>query len=93
LKAAEGAEGILREPAPFILQKSLDDFYVTYELNVYTDHAQQMSPTYSLLHRRSGDHVAALHAASGRQQGNDTGTVSSQRLCVGGITAFADRKR
>ena len=30
LMGAERTPGILREPPPFILEKSLDDFYVTY---------------------------------------------------------------
>jgi small-conductance mechanosensitive channel len=55
LQAAESTEGVLREPAPFILQKSLDDFYVTYELNAYTDHPQRMIETYSLLHQNIQD--------------------------------------
>ena len=33
--AAERTEGALKEPPPFVLQKSLGDFAVTYELNVY----------------------------------------------------------
>jgi small-conductance mechanosensitive channel len=55
LKAAERTEGILREPAPFILQKSLGDFYVTYELNAYTDKPQEMSQAYSHLHQNIQD--------------------------------------
>jgi small-conductance mechanosensitive channel len=55
LQAAESTEGVLREPAPFILQKSLDDFYVTYELNAYTDQAQGMSQIYSILHQNIQD--------------------------------------
>ena len=55
LKAAEGTEGILPEPAPFVLQKSLGDFYVTYELNAYTDRPQEMARTYSLLHQNIQD--------------------------------------
>ena len=55
LKAAERTEGVLREPAPFILQKSLDDFYVTYELNAYTDKPQLMAQTYSRLHQNIQD--------------------------------------
>jgi small-conductance mechanosensitive channel len=55
LKAAEGTEGILPEPAPFVLQKSLGDFYVTYELNAYTDRPQGMAHTYSLLHQNIQD--------------------------------------
>ena len=37
LQAAERTPGLLREPAPFVLQKSLGDFCVVYEINVYCD--------------------------------------------------------
>ena len=55
LLAAERTQGLLREPPPFILQTSLDDFYVTYELNVYTDAPQQMAKLYTDLHRNIQD--------------------------------------
>lgn len=55
LMAADRTTGLLREPPPFILQKSLDDFYVTYELNVYTDKAQEMATRYSELHQNIQD--------------------------------------
>jgi len=51
LKAAERTEGILREPKPFVLHTSLDDFFVAYELNVYKDSPQGMAQIYSELHR------------------------------------------
>jgi len=35
--AAERTPGLLREPQPFVLQKSLGDVSVVYELNVYVD--------------------------------------------------------
>ncbi len=55
LMAAERTPGLMREPAPFILQTSLDDFYVSYELNVYTDDPQRMPWTYADLHRNIQD--------------------------------------
>jgi small-conductance mechanosensitive channel len=55
LMAAEKTAGLLREPAPFVLQKSLDDFYVTYELNAYTDTPQGMARVYSELHKNIQD--------------------------------------
>ena len=55
LTAAEKTSGLLREPPPFILQKSLDDFYVTYELNVYTDKPLEMAKIYSELHQNIQD--------------------------------------
>ena len=51
LLAAERTEGILKEPRPFVHQKSLDDFYITYELNAYSGDPNKMAETYSDLHR------------------------------------------
>jgi len=55
LMAAEKTKGLMREPAPFILQRSLDDFYVSYELNVYTDTPRLMLDLYSELHQNIQD--------------------------------------
>jgi small-conductance mechanosensitive channel len=55
LMAAERTPGLMHEPAPFILQTSLDDFYVAYELNVYTDDPLKMTETYTDLHRNIQD--------------------------------------
>ena len=51
LLAAERTEGLAREPAPFVLQKSLGDFCVVYEINVPCDAPAQMAVLYSRLHR------------------------------------------
>ena len=56
LKAAAAAtENVLTEPAPFILQTALDDFYVHYELNAYTDKPNIMANIYSNLHQNIQD--------------------------------------
>jgi len=55
LQAAGHTPGLLHTPAPFILQTSLDDFYVSYELNAYTDSPQAMMKIYSDLHRNIQD--------------------------------------
>ncbi len=55
LMGAERTSGVLRKPPPFILQRSLDDFYVTYELNVYTDKPLEMVEIYSELHQNIQD--------------------------------------
>jgi small-conductance mechanosensitive channel len=55
LLAAERTVGILKEPKPFVFHASLDDFFVTYELNVYTDKPQEMMRTYSELHQNALD--------------------------------------
>ena len=51
LLAAERTPSVLREPPPFILQKSLGDFAVNYELNVYCDNPSAMYQLYTELHR------------------------------------------
>ena len=37
IAAARATENTLELPAPFVFQTGLDDFYVSYEINVYTD--------------------------------------------------------
>jgi small-conductance mechanosensitive channel len=49
--AAERTAGVLAEPAPFVLQQSLGDFAVNYELNVYCADADAMPRRYGELHR------------------------------------------
>ncbi|WP_372521869.1 mechanosensitive ion channel family protein [Sulfuricaulis sp.] len=49
--AAERTPGLLREPVPFVLQKLLGDFAVTYELNVYCDDPHTMALLYTALHQ------------------------------------------
>jgi small-conductance mechanosensitive channel len=51
LAAAERTRGLMPEPPPFVRQKSLGDFAITYELNVYCDSAQAMNALYTELHR------------------------------------------
>ncbi len=55
IKAAQATNGILSEPRPFVLQTSLDDFYVSYELNAYTDQPNKMAVVYSELHQNIQD--------------------------------------
>lgn len=55
IKAANKTEFILSEPAPFVLQTSLDDFYVSYELNGYTRESNKQRRVYSLLHQNIQD--------------------------------------
>ena len=55
LMAAERTPGLLKDPPPFVFQKSLDDFYVSYELNVYTDMPHAMGRLYSDLHQNIQD--------------------------------------
>jgi len=55
LKAAERTPGLLKDPRPFVLQTGLNDFYVSYELNAYTDRPLEMVSIYSDLHQNIQD--------------------------------------
>lgn len=55
IAAANETEHIKKDPRPFVLQTSLDDFYVSYELNAYTDKPQMMQKIYSELHSKIQD--------------------------------------
>lgn len=59
-KAARQIELLEETPSPFVLIKSLDDFYVQYELNAYTKNPEKSALTYSKLHDKIKD---ALHEA------------------------------
>lgn len=51
LKAAKKTKLLSRDNKPFVLHKSLNDFYVEYELNVYTKQSLKMTFIYSELHQ------------------------------------------
>jgi small-conductance mechanosensitive channel len=55
LEAAARTTHVEKTPAPFVLQTSLDDFYVSYQLNVYTRHPVGMRLIYGELHANIQD--------------------------------------
>jgi small-conductance mechanosensitive channel len=55
IDAAKATENILATPAPFVFQTALDDFYVHYQINAYTDQPNRMAKTYSDLHQHIQD--------------------------------------
>lgn len=55
ISAARATAHILPNPEPFVLQTSLDDFYVTYEINAYTDQPHKMANIYAELHQNIQD--------------------------------------
>ena len=57
--AAAQPEGVLPEPKPFVLQTSLDDFYVSYQLNAYTREASKQAGIYSRIHQLIQDQFNA----------------------------------
>ncbi|MBZ4034605.1 mechanosensitive ion channel family protein [Flavobacterium sp. 17A] len=55
IEAALKTEMTEKEPQPFVLQTSLDDFYVSYQINVYTKHPTKQPRIYSSLHQNIQD--------------------------------------
>jgi small-conductance mechanosensitive channel len=53
--AALRTDLLLKEPSPYVLQTSLDDFYVSYQLNAYTKTANMIPSIYSDLHQNIQD--------------------------------------
>ena len=78
LEAAKRTELILDTPEPFVLQTSLDDFYVSYEINGYTKVPNMQARIYSDLHQNiqdvcfeNGIEILSPHYRAGRD-GNAT---------------------
>ncbi len=55
LEAAAATEGFKAEPPPFVLQNSLGDFSVAYQINAYTEEVNRMAALYSNLHANIQD--------------------------------------
>lgn len=55
IAAARATTHILAKPEPFVLQTSLNDFYVTYEINAHTDQPNLMATIYAELHQNIQD--------------------------------------
>ena len=53
--AAERTAGIRAQPATFVVQKALDDFYVAYELRARLEHPEERFPVLSQLHAHIQD--------------------------------------
>jgi small-conductance mechanosensitive channel len=50
IAAARATPFVLERPAPFVLQTSLNDYHVSYQINVYTDKPREMLNLFSALH-------------------------------------------
>jgi small-conductance mechanosensitive channel len=55
IAAALATDGVNNDHPPFVLQTSLDDYYVSYQLNAYTSEPNKMPRTYSDLHQNIQD--------------------------------------
>lgn len=88
IDAALACDNILKDPKPFVYQTALDDFYVHYEINAYTDQPSRMAGIYSDLHQKiqdtfneAGVEIMSSHYANVRD-GNRT-TIPDQYLPQG----------
>jgi len=50
-EAADRTEELLKEPPPYVLQLSLGDFAINYEINAYCNDVSHLRRTYTLLHQ------------------------------------------
>ncbi len=55
INAALESDYIQEEPKPFVLQTSLDDYYVSYQINAYTKEPAKQALIYSSLHQKIQD--------------------------------------
>ena len=55
IDAALSTRDVLKAPRPFVLQTSLDDFYISYELNAFIANPHIMQLIYSELHQNIQD--------------------------------------
>jgi small-conductance mechanosensitive channel len=55
VSAAKSTSGVLNQPEPFVLQTSLDNSYVSYQINAYTNQPNRMADIYSELHQNIQD--------------------------------------
>lgn len=51
IEAALATKNVQQQPSPYVLKTALNDFYVNYEINVYTKAPEQMAITFSNLHQ------------------------------------------
>jgi small-conductance mechanosensitive channel len=87
IEAANRTHELLKEPKPFVLQTSLDDFYVSYQINCYTQKAEISATIYSELYGHIQDvfaenevEILSPHYRAGRD-GNEL-TIPKQNDTV-----------
>ncbi|MFA5418558.1 MAG: mechanosensitive ion channel family protein [Bacteroidales bacterium] len=97
ISAALKTEKVLHNPKPFVLQTSLDDFYVTYQLNAYIRDANMQAVIYSNLHQNildvcneSGIEIMSPHYRS--QRDGSKATIPTDYLANDYVTPFFNIK-
>lgn len=87
-EAADRTEYVVKEPKPYVLQTSLDDFYVSYQLCAFTKNPEKQAIIYSGLHtniqdvfNENGVEIMSPHYR-GQRDGNNT-TIPEEYLPKG----------
>lgn len=96
LKAAKNTKNLTREFKPFVLQKGLNDFYVEYELNVYTKQPKKMLHFYSELYKsilnefnEAGVEILSPHYSNLRD--GNTSTIPGVELASNPVEKVMDK--
>ncbi|MBB3700327.1 mechanosensitive ion channel [Flammeovirga yaeyamensis] len=78
-ESAEMTDGLIAGEIPFVLQTSLDDYYVSYQLNAYTKQPEKLGRIYSRLHQniqdvfsREGVEIMSPHYRANREDNEIT---------------------
>ncbi len=84
--AAKGVGDVLATPAPFVLQTSLDDFYVSYRLVVSTNRPERQLRILAEVHQRIQDEFAraGVEIMSPHYRAERDGTASTIPAVEGG---------
>lgn len=79
LTASDRTSGLMKEPKPFVFQTSLDDFFVTYQINGYTQEANRQAFVYSELHQHIQDccNEMGIEIMSPHYQSNRDGNTTA----------------
>jgi small-conductance mechanosensitive channel len=85
IQAALATEFVKKLPKPYVLQTSLDDFYVSYQLNARTREIHKMAVIYSELHKNIQDKcneagIEILSPHYGAQRDGNQSTIPQEYL-------------
>jgi len=85
IDAAMSTEFVKKLPKPYVLQTSLDDFYVSYQLNARTREINKMAVIYSHLHENIQDKcneagIEILSPHYGAQRDGNHSTIPQEHL-------------
>ncbi|GAB5526906.1 MAG: mechanosensitive ion channel [Roseivirga sp.] len=85
IDAAMSTEFVKKLPKPYVLQTSLDDFYVSYQLNARTREIHKMAKIYSELHQNIQDKcneagIEILSPHYGAQRDGNHSTIPQEHL-------------